>query len=83
MTRRLAQMMPFFQTLRAGRFSAARTVLGHEDLLGLDATTVTPELTMAPHAPALASLLPLHEASMTAAKDHARALATSFAARAA
>ncbi|MFJ6691754.1 FMN-dependent NADH-azoreductase [Streptomyces sp. NPDC091294] len=59
------------------------TVLGHEDLLGLDVTTVTPELTMALHAPALASLLPLHEASMAAAHDHARALATAFATRAA
>lgn len=54
------------------------TVLGHDDLLGLDVTTVTPELTMAPHAPALASLLPLHEASMAGAHDRARALATAF-----
>ncbi|WP_399887196.1 FMN-dependent NADH-azoreductase [Streptomyces sp. BBFR51] len=55
-------------------------VLGHEDLLGLDVTTVTPELTMAPHAPALAALLPLHEASMTSAHTHARTLATTFGA---
>ncbi|MFS8199719.1 FMN-dependent NADH-azoreductase [Streptomyces sp. CWNU-52B] len=54
-------------------------VLGH--VLGLDVTTVTPELTMAPTAPALAPLLPLHEASMTAAHDKARALATAFGAR--
>lgn len=54
------------------------TVLGHDDLLGLDVTTVTPELTMAPHAPALASLVPLHEASMATAHDRARALATAF-----
>ncbi|WP_217170101.1 FMN-dependent NADH-azoreductase [Streptomyces sp. AC512_CC834] len=53
-------------------------VLGHEDLLGLDVTTVTPELTMAPHAPALASLLPLHEASMKSAHDRARTLAAAF-----
>uniref|UniRef100_A0AAU3GWW7 FMN dependent NADH:quinone oxidoreductase n=1 Tax=Streptomyces sp. NBC_01401 TaxID=2903854 RepID=A0AAU3GWW7_9ACTN len=56
-------------------------VLGHEDLLGLDVTTVTPELTMAPDAPALAHLLPLHEASMTAAHARADALATAFGAR--
>ncbi len=54
-------------------------VLGH-GLLGLDVTTVIPELTMAPHAPALAQLLPLHEASMTAAHAQARTLATAFAA---
>jgi FMN-dependent NADH-azoreductase len=53
-------------------------VLGHDDLLGLDVTTVIPDLTMAPHAPALAPLLPLHEASMAAAHDHARALAMTF-----
>ncbi|WP_405799719.1 FMN-dependent NADH-azoreductase [Streptomyces sp. NBC_01506] len=52
-------------------------VLGN--LLGLDVTAVTPELTMAPEAPALAPLLPLHEASMTAAHDTARTLATTFA----
>ncbi|WP_328333903.1 MULTISPECIES: FMN-dependent NADH-azoreductase [unclassified Streptomyces] len=53
-------------------------VLGHDDLLGLDVTTVIPELTMAPTAPALAPLLPVHEASMTAAHDRARTLATAF-----
>ncbi|WP_406140202.1 FMN-dependent NADH-azoreductase [Streptomyces sp. NBC_01089] len=59
-------------------------VLGHDNLLGLDVTTVIPELTMAPVAPAMAPLLPLHEASITAAHDKARALATAFgAARAA
>ncbi|MQY25941.1 FMN-dependent NADH-azoreductase [Nocardia aurantia] len=40
-------------------------------ILGLDVTALTPELTMAPHAPALAELLPLHEASL--AESHARA----------
>ena len=50
-------------------------LLGHEDMLGLDVTTVIPELTMAPHAPALAALLPKHEASMTNAHDRARELA--------
>lgn len=53
-------------------------VLGHDDLLGLDVTTVIPELTMAPVAPALAPLLPLHEASMAAAHDQARRLATTI-----
>lgn len=53
-------------------------VLGHDNLLGLDVTTVIPELTMAPVAPAMAPLLPLHEASMTAAHGKARALATAF-----
>ncbi|WP_405863673.1 FMN-dependent NADH-azoreductase [Streptomyces sp. NBC_00005] len=53
-------------------------VLGHDNLLGLDVTTVIPELTMAPMAPALAPLLPLHEASMAAAHDQARYLATAI-----
>jgi FMN-dependent NADH-azoreductase len=54
-------------------------LLGHEDMLGLDVTTVIPELTMAPHAPALATLLPKHEASMADAHDRARALAATIA----
>jgi FMN-dependent NADH-azoreductase len=54
-------------------------LLGHEDMLGLDVTTVIPELTMAPHAPALAALLPKHEASMANAHDRARALAATVA----
>lgn len=57
---------------------ALETVLGREELLGLDVTTVTPELTMAPHTPALANLLPLHEASMADAHDRARALAATM-----
>ncbi|SEG67997.1 FMN-dependent NADH-azoreductase [Actinacidiphila yanglinensis] len=55
-----------------------KAVLGHDRLLGLDVTTVIPELTMAPVAPALAPLLPLHEASMTAAHEQARRLATTI-----
>jgi FMN-dependent NADH-azoreductase len=54
-------------------------LLGHEDMLGLDVTTVIPELTMAPHAPSLAALLPKHEASMANAHDRARALAATIA----
>ncbi|ONK15114.1 NAD(P)H-dependent oxidoreductase [Streptomyces sp. MP131-18] len=54
-------------------------LLGHEDMLGLDVTTVIPELTMAPHAPALAALLPMHEASMADAHDRARELAAKIA----
>jgi FMN-dependent NADH-azoreductase len=53
-------------------------LLGHEDMLGLDVTTVIPELTMAPHAPALAALLPKHEASMANAHDRARELASTI-----
>ncbi|NGN68025.1 FMN-dependent NADH-azoreductase [Streptomyces sp. A7024] len=54
------------------------TVLGRDELLGLDVTTVIPELTAAPHTPALASLLPKHEASMANAHDQARRLATAI-----
>ncbi len=59
---------------------ALEAVLGREELLGLDVATVIPELTMAPHTPAMAGLLPLHEASISAAHDRARALAASIAA---
>ncbi|NUW46851.1 FMN-dependent NADH-azoreductase [Nonomuraea rhodomycinica] len=58
---------------------ALEAVLGHDDLLGLDVTTVTPELTMAPHAPVLAPLLPLHEASMANAHARVRDLAMTIA----
>ncbi len=56
-------------------------VLGREDMLGLDVTTVIPELTMVPHAPALAlaALLPRHEESMASAHHCARELATTIA----
>src|SRR5699024_8907025 len=47
-------------------------VLGHEDLLGLEVSTVIPELTMARHEPAMAPLLPKHEASVTDAHERAR-----------
>ena len=53
-------------------------LLGHEDMLDLDVTTVIPELTMAPHTPALAALLPKHEASMANAHDRARELAATI-----
>lgn len=51
-----------------------------DELLGLDVTTVIPELTMAPHNPALALLLPKHGASMATAHEKARHLATAIAA---
>ncbi|WP_024804166.1 hypothetical protein [Nocardia sp. BMG51109] len=54
-------------------------LLGREDMLGLDVTTVIPELTMVPHAPALAALLPRHEASMAGAHHRARELAATIA----
>ena len=57
---------------------AVETVLGREELLGLDITTVIPELTMTRHAPNLAHLLPKHEASMTDAHRRARELATTI-----
>ncbi|MFC0038970.1 FMN-dependent NADH-azoreductase [Actinomadura rayongensis] len=55
-------------------------VLGRADMLGLDVTTVVPELTMAPHNPALAALLEKHEASMTGAHRRARELAAAITA---
>ncbi|WP_433873157.1 hypothetical protein [Saccharopolyspora sp. CA-218241] len=51
------------------------TALGHEGQLGLDVTTVVPELTLALHSPSLAELLPKHEASLPDAHDRARQLA--------
>jgi FMN-dependent NADH-azoreductase len=48
------------------------------NLLGLDVSTVVPELTVVPHAPALAPLLPIHEASMVEAHDRARQLAAAI-----
>ncbi|AXK31356.1 FMN-dependent NADH-azoreductase [Streptomyces armeniacus] len=53
-------------------------LLGHEDMFGLDVTTVIPELTMAPHVTALATLLPKHEASMADAHERARELAATI-----
>lgn len=57
---------------------ALEALLGRDDMLGLDVTTVIPELTMAPHAPVLASLIPMHEASLAAAHDQARRLAATL-----
>jgi FMN-dependent NADH-azoreductase len=54
-------------------------VLGRQEQLGLDVATVVPELTMAPHSPTLAELLPKHEASMADAHDRARQLAATIA----
>ncbi|MYT99973.1 MULTISPECIES: NAD(P)H-dependent oxidoreductase [unclassified Streptomyces] len=54
------------------------TILGWSHTLGLDVTSVTPELTMAPDVPAMASLIPLHEASLATAHDQARRLATAI-----
>ncbi|WP_406401517.1 NAD(P)H-dependent oxidoreductase [Streptomyces sp. NBC_00879] len=49
---------------------ALELILG--DSLGLDVTALTPELTMAPVAPALAHLVPLHQASLADAHERAR-----------
>ncbi|MFH9551983.1 FMN-dependent NADH-azoreductase [Streptomyces sp. NPDC017435] len=57
------------------------TVLGHPANLGLDLTTVLPELTMAPHVPMLAPLLPMYEASLTRAHDEARRLGSALTGR--
>jgi FMN-dependent NADH-azoreductase len=57
---------------------ATAAALGHETQLGLDVTTVIPEMTMAPHTPALAEFLPLHQASLAHAHDRARELATTI-----
>jgi FMN-dependent NADH-azoreductase len=59
---------------------ALEAVLGHDELLGLDVTTVVPELTMAPHAPVLAALVPIHEASLANAHEQARHLAETLGA---
>ncbi|MFF6949365.1 hypothetical protein ACFZAD_11985 [Streptomyces iakyrus] len=48
---------------------------------GLDLTIITPELTMAPYVPMPASLLPMHEASMTKAHDEARRLGSALTGR--
>ncbi|WP_327699306.1 FMN-dependent NADH-azoreductase [Streptomyces sp. NBC_00459] len=54
---------------------ALETVLGDPHTLGLDVTTLTPELTMATVVPDLAHLLPLHEASLAESHEQARARA--------
>jgi FMN-dependent NADH-azoreductase len=58
--------------------SRRSSVLGHPANLGLDVTTVLPELTMAPYVPMMAPLLPLHEASLTKAHDEARRLGSTL-----
>lgn len=51
------------------------TILGRAHTLGLDVTSVTPELTMAPAVPAMAALIPAHEASLATAHGQAHRLA--------
>ncbi|QOV42810.1 FMN-dependent NADH-azoreductase [Streptomyces chromofuscus] len=48
------------------------SVLGDPAYLGLDVTTLTPELTKAPVVPALAHLIPAHETSLANAHEQAR-----------
>ncbi|MEY2242772.1 FMN-dependent NADH-azoreductase [Streptomyces sp. BF23-18] len=56
-----------------------KAVLG--DMLALDVEFIVPELTMAPHNPAMSDLVPLFEASRTRALDEAAARAKKVAAR--
>lgn len=51
---------------------SVESVLADPAVLGLDVTTLTPELTMAPVVPTLAHLLPLHQASLADAHEQAR-----------
>ncbi|GAB7032990.1 NAD(P)H-dependent oxidoreductase [Streptomyces sp. NPDC021749] len=51
------------------------------DLLGLEVTSLTPELTMAPVVPALSHLIPLHEASLADAHQEARRRSEEFRGR--
>ncbi|MFE0191582.1 FMN-dependent NADH-azoreductase [Streptomyces sp. NPDC058989] len=55
---------------------ALETIL--RDMLGLEVTALTPELTMAPVVPALTHLVPIHEASLTDAHQQARRQAEKF-----
>ncbi|MGW1887963.1 FMN-dependent NADH-azoreductase [Streptomyces sp. NPDC001970] len=48
------------------------SILGDPAYLGLDVTTLAPELTKAPVVPALAHLIPVHEASLANAHEQAR-----------
>jgi FMN-dependent NADH-azoreductase len=50
-------------------------------MLGLEVDFIVPELTMAPHNPAMSELIPLAEASRTKAFDDAATKAKSLAAR--
>jgi FMN-dependent NADH-azoreductase len=54
-------------------------VLGREELLGLDVSTVIPELTMADHVSAMAELKPLYETSLANAHHRARDLSVIIA----
>lgn len=54
---------------------ALETILGDPHTLGLALTAVTPELTLAPHNPALSALIPLHEASLADAHEQVGRLA--------
>ena len=56
-----------------------KAVLG--DMLALDVEFIVPELTMAPHNPAMSDLVPLFEASRSKALDEAAARAKEVAAR--
>lgn len=56
-----------------------KAVLG--DMLALDVEFIVPELTMAPHNPAMSDLVPLFEASRSKALDEAAARAKKVAAR--
>ena len=47
--------------------------------LGLDVSTITPELTLAPVVPQLAAFIGLHEASLLDSHTRARELAGAFA----
>jgi FMN-dependent NADH-azoreductase len=51
---------------------ALQAVLGDTHTLGLEVTALTPELTLAPVVPALADLVPLHQASLAEAHQQAR-----------
>ncbi|MBC7269624.1 MAG: NAD(P)H-dependent oxidoreductase [Streptomyces sp.] len=52
------------------------------DMMSLDTEFIVPELTMAPHNPAMAELVPLYEASRERAHQHAAAKAKQLALRA-
>ncbi|MDX2937762.1 FMN-dependent NADH-azoreductase [Streptomyces ipomoeae] len=60
---------------------ALETVLGDPHALGLALTTLTPELTLAPHNPAMSTLIPLYEASLADAHEQARRLAETIGRR--
>ncbi|MCM3506506.1 NAD(P)H-dependent oxidoreductase [Curtobacterium sp. ODYSSEY 48 V2] len=59
---------------------ALEVILGDPKILGMDVRVITPELTYAPTMPALAELIPLHEASMEASHREAQAQAQALTA---